>query len=79
MYFWFHAYAFDDVIKAFDDVMKLKILKLSDLNISKTERTFEVKKKKQKTKKQQNKTKHFSYILDITFKKQLFRRISATR
>ena len=78
MYFWFHAYAFDDVIKAFDDVMKLKILKLSDLNISKTERTFEVK-KKQKTKKQQNKTKHFSYILDITFKKQLFRRISATR
>ena len=76
MYFWFHAYAFDDVIKAFDDVMKLKILKLSDLNISKTERTFEVKKKK---KKQQNKTKHFSYILDITFKKQLFRRISATR
>ena len=75
MYFWFHAYAFDDVIKAFDDVMKLKILKLSDLNISKTERTFEVK----KTKKQQNKTKHFSYILDITFKKQLFRRISATR
>ena len=76
MYFWFHAYAFDDVIKAFDDVMKLKILKLSDLNISKTERTFEVKKK---NKKQQNKTKHFSYILDITFKKQLFRRISATR
>ena len=63
MYFWFHAYAFDDVIKAFDDVMKLKILKLSDLNISKTERTFEVKKKKTKNKKttKQNKT-FFLYI-----------------
>ena len=60
MYFWFHAYAFDDVIKAFDDVMKLKILKLSDLNISKTERTFEVKKKNKKTTKQ-NKT-FFLYI-----------------
>ena len=79
MYFWFHAYAFDDVIKAFDDVMKLKILKLSDLNISKTETNFYFKKKKKTKKKQQNKTKHFSYILDITFKKQLFRRISATR
>ena len=62
MYFWFHAYAFDDVIKAFDDVMKLKILKLSDLNISKTERTFEVKKKtKNKKTTKQNKT-FFLYI-----------------
>ena len=62
MYCWFHAYAFDDVIKAFNDVMKLKILKLSDLNISKTERTFEVKKKtKNKKTTKQNKT-FFLYI-----------------